>query len=72
MRDNVFEQQSLQLQSLSFGDLAPMITETDFYIWGRPTIITYTTSMDMDYTITQEINKITMRERTKYGKKTTR
>lgn len=62
MRDNLYEQQSLQLQRLKFGDLSPIITDTNFYIWGRPTIITYQTSIDMDYTITQEINKLTFKE----------
>lgn len=66
MRDNLYEQQSLQLQRLKFGDLSPIITDTDFYIWGRPTIITYQTSIDMDYTITQEINKLTFKERYDY------
>lgn len=63
MRDNLYEQQSLQLQRLEFGDLSPIITDTDFYIWGRPTIISYNTSIDMDYTITQDINKLTFKER---------
>ncbi|MDN6750866.1 MAG: hypothetical protein L0L95_11490, partial [Staphylococcus equorum] len=62
MRDNLYEQQSLQLQRLKFGDLSPIITDTNFYIWGRPTIITYQTSIDMDYNITQEINKLTFKE----------
>lgn len=66
MRDNLYEQQSLQLQRLKFGDLSPIITDTNFYIWGRPTIITYQTSIDMDYTITQEINKLTFKERYDY------
>ena len=67
MRDSLQEQQSLQLQRLEFGDLSPIITDTDFYIWGRPTIISYETSIDMDYTITQDINKLTFKERYDYN-----
>lgn len=71
MRDNLQEQQSFQLQRLTFGDLSPMITETDFAIYGRPTVISYTTSVDMDYTITKEINEIVYKERMKYASKKT-
>ena len=48
-----------------------MITETDFAIYGRPTVISYTTSVDMDYTITKEINEIVYKERMKYASKKT-
>ncbi|ASN67834.1 hypothetical protein UDOIXSUF_CDS0198 [Staphylococcus phage PG-2021_1] len=63
MRDSIEEQQTFQLQKLSFGDLAPIIDNGSDYIFGRPTIISYTSSSDLDYTITQEINKITFKER---------
>ncbi|UYD72340.1 hypothetical protein [Staphylococcus phage LJT-1] len=63
MRDSIEEQQTFQLQNLSFGDIAPIIEEGDSMIFGRPTIIKYTSSLDLDYTITQDINKLTFKER---------
>ncbi|WPF67502.1 hypothetical protein [Staphylococcus phage vB_SauM-V1SA12] len=63
MRDSIEEQQTFQLQNLSFGDIAPIIEDGDSMIFGRPTIIKYTSSLDLDYTITQDINKLTFKER---------
>lgn len=63
MRDSIQEQQTYQLQNLSFGDLSPIIEDGSEYIFGRPVVIQYKTTMDLDYTITQDINKITFRER---------
>lgn len=63
MRDNIEEQQTFQLQNLSFGDIAPVIEDGDSFIFGRPTIIKYTSSSDLDYTITQDINKLTFKRR---------
>ncbi len=70
MRDSIEEQQSLQLQNLSFGTMAPIIDDGESPIFGRPTTIKYTVSHDLDYTIAQDINKLTFKERKdKNGKK---
>lgn len=63
MRDSISEQQTFQLQELAFGDMSPMIEDGENFIFGRPTIVRYTTSMDLDYTITKEINKLVFKER---------
>ena len=67
MRDSIAEQQTFQLQTLSFGDLAPIIGEGESMIFGRPTIVQYTSSMDMDYTITNDINKLTFKARKEWN-----
>lgn len=67
MRDSIAEQQTFQLQTLSFGDLAPIIGEGESMIFGRPTIVQYTSSMDMDYTITSDINKLTFKARKEWN-----
>lgn len=63
MRDSIEEQQTFQLQNLNFGDIAPIIEDGDSMVFGRPTIIRYTSSLDLDYTLTQDINKLTFKER---------
>lgn len=63
MRDSIAEQQTFQLQTLSFGDLAPIIDSGESMIFGRPTIVQYTTSVDMNYTVTDDINKLTFKAR---------
>ncbi|UXE02964.1 hypothetical protein Koombakaat1_00174 [Staphylococcus phage Koomba-kaat_1] len=63
MRDSIEEQQTFQLQNLAFGDIAPIFQDGESSIFGRPTIIKYTSSLDLDYTITQDINKITFKNK---------
>lgn len=63
MRDSIEEQQSLQLQNLSFGTMAPIIDDGEKHIFGRPTTIKYQVSHDLDYTITKDINRLTFKGR---------
>lgn len=68
MRDSVQEQQTYQLQNLSFGDMAPIIEDGEEMIFGRPTIISYTSSVDIDYIVVAEINQLTFKERKDWKK----
>ncbi|BCK59770.1 hypothetical protein [Staphylococcus phage vB_SauH_DELF3] len=63
MSNSIEEQHAVQLPNLSFGDMSPIGEDGSSMIFGRPTIIKFTSSLDLDYTITQDINNDTFKER---------
>lgn len=65
-RESLEEQNTLKMQNLTFGDMAPIFDDGERPIFGRPVTIRYQVTHSIDYTIARDITELLYRTRGGY------
>lgn len=62
-KETLAEQNTLQLQQLNFGDMAPIELTGERPIFGRPVTVSFTIEHTIDYSVVEEVKEIVLHER---------
>lgn len=62
-KETLEEQNTLQLQTLNFGDMMPIELTGERPIFGRPVTVSFTIDHTIDYAVVEQIKEIVLHER---------